>query len=705
MSRRLENAIRLFDRSKADTSERIAGLLGITTGGEQVVEIPDRPGYVWVRLRANVNEIIQAFNETTSPVYGLPVFVERDPLNANRYRVISRDVGLYSDWGTASPFLASHAITHSFVEGGGADVTWVYGRQFMPGNVAPSGTSGAGNVIVHPYPYFFNNMWHYAGGTGSSDLLASKPSGANAKVVLIYIDATDGNPKLIEGSEFDSSITGTAAIIPYVPTLGDATTQIPLAAVRLVSGTSAINWRNIYDLKPYYSVSASGTAGGAGSSGLIYVSGDDTTLGYLENKLIAGTGISLSVNNPGGNETITITNTGDSGPTGTNTFLGLSDTPASYAGQALRAVQVNATQDALEFADFPTGPTGTVKVSANDTTDDFLENKLSAGTNITLSIVNEGGDEQVRITSSGGGGGATTTFSGARRYRISPATGTASSWFEIDFDDAVGAEEYDTDNYFPTGTAGAAYFEAPESGYYRMVGQVYSESAPTGTYVKLGLWLNNTADLIAECTHGYPDNTNQERTWIVSTDYYLEAGDDVRLRVFTEDDITFATGTSRTYLQIGKLEPPSNFSGVRLYRDSTQTINNATGTAVQWTDEKYDTDDYFTSGASTTRVDYTTAGYYNITAQVEWEQNNTGYRWVYLLLNGTDIIAESTDVPAPSSDQAILVSTDWLMAEDDYVELWVWQNSGGNTTIRGQDPSGETDGSETYLVSHYLGAS
>ena len=43
----------------------------------------------------------------------------------------------------------------------------------------------------------------------------------------------------------------------------------------------------------------------------VLVSSNDTTAGYLNGKLVAGTGISFTENNNGSNETLTITNTGD----------------------------------------------------------------------------------------------------------------------------------------------------------------------------------------------------------------------------------------------------------------------------------------------------------------------------------------------------------------------------------------------------------
>lgn len=44
----------------------------------------------------------------------------------------------------------------------------------------------------------------------------------------------------------------------------------------------------------------------SGGTGQMKVSADDTTANYLENKLVAGTGISLTVQNPAGNENILV---------------------------------------------------------------------------------------------------------------------------------------------------------------------------------------------------------------------------------------------------------------------------------------------------------------------------------------------------------------------------------------------------------------
>lgn len=262
--KRFERSLKLYDRHKEDRPQFITGRLGVIIDGVETVEIPSRPGFVWVRLRQDLKELVQAFNQTTLQVYDLPVLVRRDPHTPTRYVVVGRDAGTYSHWETDIPYYAKHGTEHSF--GLGRDITWVYGRQFMPMNATPSGTAGGPNVVIHPYTYFFDNAWKYVGGTGSANLLGFKPAGnLNAKMILLYLDATTGNIEVLEGSEFDAGITGSAQVLPYMPSLTNPGAQMPIAGIRLVTGTARINWGNIYDLKPYYTTPASGTAGGGGT--------------------------------------------------------------------------------------------------------------------------------------------------------------------------------------------------------------------------------------------------------------------------------------------------------------------------------------------------------------------------------------------------------------------------------------------------------
>lgn len=101
---------------------------------------------------------------------------------------------------------------------------------------------------------------------------------------------------------FDDVYLGAKASDPSVDNDGD-----PLTAGDLYFNTT------VNQLKYYDGSSWSGI--GVNTDETVKVSGNDTTNGYLNGKLVAGTGISFTENNDGGNETLTITALGETKPT------------------------------------------------------------------------------------------------------------------------------------------------------------------------------------------------------------------------------------------------------------------------------------------------------------------------------------------------------------------------------------------------------
>lgn len=244
-------AIDKLKQGREPARKQFKGLMGIYQNGERKVEVYGRTGFVWVRLRNSYNEIIQAYSTDVAPVFDLPVIVERDPSNQTRYRVVGRDVGRYSSWGNASAYLGTHGGSHSFSSAGGGDVVWVATQQIMYFMVQPSGTAGAMSVYVNGGAYYYSSAFKYAGGTGIAGLEAYKPTGSNqARMVLIYLSKDTGNLGVQGGQYFDATITGVAQFIGYTnpPPGGN---DVPLAAVRLVTGTSSILWGNLTDVRPW----------------------------------------------------------------------------------------------------------------------------------------------------------------------------------------------------------------------------------------------------------------------------------------------------------------------------------------------------------------------------------------------------------------------------------------------------------------------
>jgi len=82
---------------------------------------------------------------------------------------------------------------------------------------------------------------------------------------------------------------------------------------------------------------------------------------------------------------------------GTSSFLGLSDTPSSYSGEAGKALFVNPTEDGIIFDTVSTADEK-VKVSSSDTTEGYLNDKLTVGsTKLTKTIINNGANEGLEL--------------------------------------------------------------------------------------------------------------------------------------------------------------------------------------------------------------------------------------------------------------------------------------------------------------------
>jgi hypothetical protein len=143
---------------------------------------------------------------------------------------------------------------------------------------------------VWPYVYHDDDgNYYYAGNTGTASLLSNKPTGSsNARMSLVYLDTSTGNPTILAGTtEFTATITGTAAVLQYIPSVPD-NDDIALAGVRLVSGTSTIGWANLYDIRELlHEHPQEGTGNGGGGDLLIY---DDSAF------KVTGTAISFDDN-------------------------------------------------------------------------------------------------------------------------------------------------------------------------------------------------------------------------------------------------------------------------------------------------------------------------------------------------------------------------------------------------------------------------
>lgn len=119
----------------------------------------------------------------------------------------------------------------------------------------------------------------------------------------------------------------------------------------------------------------------------------------------------------------------------------------------------------------------------------------------------------------------------------------------------------------------------------------------------------------------------------------------------------------------------------RVFHNAAQSIANTTFAALAFNSERYDVDTMHSTVTNTSRLTCNTPGLYHLEASVEFAGNATNTRQAMIRLNGTTYIARSTS-PGVTVDQSLVVSCDYRLSATDYVELVVWQNSGGALNIQ-----------------------
>ena len=119
----------------------------------------------------------------------------------------------------------------------------------------------------------------------------------------------------------------------------------------------------------------------------------------------------------------------------------------------------------------------------------------------------------------------------------------------------------------------------------------------------------------------------------------------------------------------------------RVYRTDAQTIATSTEASVAFTHQRR-VDGGLHTTADDTKMTVYVPGWYLVGASVAWTANATGRRSTYLRLNGaTDIGRSLKSTSHATLTEKTAVTTVYHFAAADYVEVRVFQDSGGNLDL------------------------
>lgn len=119
----------------------------------------------------------------------------------------------------------------------------------------------------------------------------------------------------------------------------------------------------------------------------------------------------------------------------------------------------------------------------------------------------------------------------------------------------------------------------------------------------------------------------------------------------------------------------------RAYHSIAQSVADVTLTALALDSERRDTDTIHDTVTNNTRLTCKTAGQYAIAGGVRFASNATGFRQVSLRLNGTVYLATQAFPAVSGAVTQVGVATLEDLVVGDYLELVVYQSSGGALNV------------------------
>jgi hypothetical protein len=153
-------------------------------------------------------------------------------------------------------------------------------------------------------------------------------------------------------------------------------------------------------------------------------------------------------------------------------------------------------------------------------------------------------------------------------------------------------------------------------------------------------------------------------------------------QITIQEPATASNFTQTLPAATGTVMVSGNMPAFSAYSNLGQTLSNSTFTKIQFNVENFDTASAYDN---TTNYRFTplVAGYYQVNGNFSPSGASSGYGQFAIYKNGAEVTGGSaapnnTSVGAQCTASTVL----YLNGSTDYVEIYGWQNSGGNLTLQ-----------------------